>query len=170
MRAGSWAALGVLFVAVSCIFPPFLLGALVCFIGMVVAMHWPKQQPEPINPVVKSDFAGEFQLPATAPNSILQQIQIGSPVVIRHVRRPTGPGRHIDKMVVFYGRAEIGDVPEPFQTRYMETYKYDMAATFHGRVVMVHNEGLKTILAVSCDRTDSGKHAPIERKSVGVPR
>jgi hypothetical protein len=39
MKAGNWAGLGVLFLLLTCIFPPALLASLVCFIGMVVAMQ-----------------------------------------------------------------------------------------------------------------------------------
>lgn len=39
MKAGNWAGLGVLFLLLTCLFPPALLASLVCFIGMVVAMQ-----------------------------------------------------------------------------------------------------------------------------------
>jgi hypothetical protein len=158
MKAGTWGGLGVVFLVLTCVFPVAIFGALVCFVGMIVAMYAPKQTSQ-VAPPPHTRFAGEFQVNATAPPSIVRRMQVGSPVAVKHVRRSVGEFSHTDKMVLFYGKAEIGDVPEPMQTRYMQAYKHDMKATFEGRVSMIYDADSKPVVVVACDRTDVGKFA-----------
>lgn len=184
MRAGTWAGLGVLFLLATCVFPPALLVALVCFIGMVIAMqvkppqvmagiqtpqglvqtsttaHWSSFER------MTGEFDGVFRVATLKgeAEALSNKLRIGETLRVVPGRTKNERGVTIDSFTVTdEAGGLVGKLPAQIEAKYVEAMKTSGAA-FTARVHHVATgQGEPAILA-EFKRCDMGYLDAVRRK------
>lgn len=184
MKAGNWAGLAVLFLLPSCLFPPLLLGVLVCLIGMVIAIQIKPPQTmagvQTPNGLVQTsttahwstfermtgEYAGIYRLflPETRDDASLNKLRVGDSLAVKPARTKNERGVTLDYLVVTNsaGRA-MGHIPEQLSPKYLDAMKTS-GAEFAGRVHHIVKEPTDTVVLVEFDRCDAKYLADRKRR------
>jgi hypothetical protein len=184
MRAGNWAGLGVLFLLPSCIFPPLLLGALVCFIGMAIAIQQGKQQTMAGVATaaglvqtttnahwssfekMTSEYGGVFRVvpPDGQANKLSDTLRVGETLRVAPVRTQNDRGVTIDTFnVISNAGVVVGRIPPQIDTEYVEAMKVHGAA-FDGRVHHIATGSGDPVILVEFRRCDAPYLAKLARE------
>ena len=184
MKAGNWAGLAVLFLLPSCLFPPLLLGVLVCLIGMVIAIQIKPPQTmagvQTPNGLVQTsttahwstfermtgEYAGIYRLflSETRDDASLNKLRVGDSLAVKPARTKDERGVTLDYLVVTNstGRA-MGHIPEQLAPKYLDAMKTS-GAEFAGRVHHIVKEPTDTVVLVEFDRCDAKYLAERKRR------
>lgn len=188
MRAGNWAGLGVLFLLGSCVFPPFALGALICFIGMVIAMqvktptmagvqtaqgivqattnaHWSMFE----RPV--GEFAGVYRIPLATMSDgerakLSGNMRIGEPLTVTHRRGKDDRGVIRDALVVFNASGTmLGTIPPQLEGEYMDAFRNERAS-FSGEVHHISTDSGEPVVLAKFERSDAPYLSRVRRRNL----
>ncbi|MFY7895189.1 MAG: hypothetical protein ACOVP8_03065 [Phycisphaerales bacterium] len=188
MRAGNWAGLGVIFLVLTCIFPPAIIGALVCFIGMVVAIQVkPPQQLsgfKTANGLVQvstnahwstfeqatGEFSGVCRLTMNALDDatrakVIEQMRIGETLAITHKRTKDERGVIRDALLVTSASGVLlGNIPAQLEREYTEAFKAD-GASFRGRIHHIATDTKEPVVLAHFERCDKAYLDRVRRKT-----
>ena len=188
MRAGNWAGLGVIFLVLTCVFPPFLLGALVCFVGMVVAIQvQPAQQLagfQTKNGLVQvstnahwstfeqatGEFSGICRLTMNAlddagRDKVIANMRIGEPLAVTHKRTKDEQGVTRDLLLVTSSSGVLlGTIPAQLEREYMEAFKADNAS-FRGRIHHIATDTREPVVLAHFERCDKAYLDRVRRQA-----
>jgi hypothetical protein len=177
MKAGNWAGLAVLFLLPSCLFPPLLIGVLVCLIGMVIAIQQgPPKSVAGVNTQagfvqattnahwssferMTGDYSGVFRVFLSDKHeddrrSLLNTIRIGEPLAVVPLREQNARGATVDYFAVkTMGGRVVGRLPEALAYRYVQAMKTQGAA-FTGKVYQIVNDTKEPVVLAEFRRCD----------------
>jgi hypothetical protein len=184
MKAATWAFFGVLFLLGSFLFWPLLLGALVCFIGMVIAIQVKPPQTlagiQTPNGLVQTsttahwstfermtgEYAGIYRvfLSKNTDEASLNKLRIGDSLSVKPARTKNERGVTLDYLVVTNSAGSaMGHLPEQLATKYLDAMKTG-GAEFAGRVHHIVKESTDTAVLVEFDRCDTKYLADRKRR------
>lgn len=186
MRATAWAALGILCLVFTCVFPPLIIGVLVCFIGMVIAIqvkppqqlagfqtgnglvqvstnaHWSSFE----RPV--GEFAAIYRLPMNALSDadrakVIDNMRIGEVIGITHKRTKDERGVIRDSLVLTGASGVVlGTVPAQLESEYMQAFKAENAG-FRARVHHIATDTREPVVLAHFERVDKAYLDRVQR-------
>jgi hypothetical protein len=181
MKAGNWAGLGVLFLLPSCIFPLFLLGALVCFIGMVIAIqqgdrksmagfntqggfvqattnaHWSSFER------VTGEYEGVFRVVGNDDAKFADSLRVGERLSVKPTRHTNERGVTIDSLVVLTSSGEqVGKLPAALDVKYTTAMKTEGAA-FDATVHQILTNNVSPVILAEFRRCDAAYLSRVAR-------
>lgn len=181
MKAGNWAGLAVLFLLPSCLFPPLLLGVLVCLIGMVIAIQQGDRKTAGVNTQggfvqatttahwssferATGEYEGVFRVTSKDDAKLADSLRVGERLSVTPTRYTNERGVTIDSLVVVTSSGEqVGRLPAALDAKYTTAMKAE-GAGFDATVHQILTSGGSPAILAEFRRCDTAYLADKKRR------